>query len=236
LLLVLLVGGGYMLTRTTTYRQGVNFQVLEVELPLWRKIWHFLDRHWQYQEILSYILNGSESPTERTLKLFAWTHHKIRPAPEGFPVVDDHVLNIIIRGYGGNDQVADVFASLLAYADVPARWYYLPVPGESARLTVVTVKLEGAWRVMDPYYGNVFRTKDGTLASVEDIERDPTIVDRVSAPATHRGVPYREYFSNIAHVRTHPGFNRGPRQAPWYRLTNEVKRRLGLASNDGRGM
>ena len=58
----------------------------------------------------------------RVLAVFDWTARRIQPTPEGWPVVDDHILNIIIRGYGMTDQRADVFATLTTYAGVPAFW------------------------------------------------------------------------------------------------------------------
>jgi hypothetical protein len=81
---------------------------------------------------------------------------------------------------------------------------------------------------MDPYYGNIFRTDSGNLASIEDIKSDPRIVNQVRSPDTHKGVPYKDFFKNISYLQRSPGFNRGADQQPWPRFKKELKEFFGL--------
>ena len=65
---------------------------------------------------------------KKTLKIFIWTHKNIRKAPEGLPVIDDHVWHTIIRGYGINDQSSDV---LPLYVIMRAQRHFCWIEGEN---------------------------------------------------------------------------------------------------------
>ena len=116
-----------------TTKQGVNFEVSAHRLPLYLKAFEFLDRNAQYRQLANEITLGAAKDQARVLAVFNWTARRIQPAPEGWPVVDDHILNIIIRGYGTSDQRADVFATLATYAGVPAFWQKVKAPGTRRR-------------------------------------------------------------------------------------------------------
>src|SRR3989338_4618452 len=90
-------------------RQGVNFHVSSHTIPAYAKVIGFLHRHYEYQAIAEDITRKCKSAQECAPIIFFWTRSHIRSTPQGWPVVDDHILNIIIRGHGLDDQMADVF-------------------------------------------------------------------------------------------------------------------------------
>src|SRR4051812_41636741 len=81
-----------------TTKQGVNFEVSTHRLPLYLKGLQFVERSGQYAQIAGEITSGATSDTERVTRIFDWTRRHIRQTPTGWPVVDDHILNIVIRG------------------------------------------------------------------------------------------------------------------------------------------
>lgn len=223
--LALVVGVSFGLSSTTTYRRGVNSHVREIRIPMWRKVWHMLDRHWQYQEIVSGIITGRESPEEKVQKILQWTHERIkRHFPEDYPIIDDHVLHIIIRGYGTRDQVADVFTTLLSYADVDSRLHMLR--DEEGRIVMVftTVRIGGEWRLFDPNAGVYFRTPNGEIARVEDFVKHPQELRAVSFGPLRQGPSTGDYGRAIQRIDLSKGFNRGKRQMPTHRLLYEITR------------
>src|SRR5579862_2383634 len=111
-LVVLAVGLVGVANVKVTTRQGVNYDVTSRRIPLYLKTLELIDRSVQYQQIADGIARGASTDSDRALRVFDWTRTQIRATPDGWPVVDDHVLNVIIRGYGVSDQQADVFATL----------------------------------------------------------------------------------------------------------------------------
>jgi hypothetical protein len=164
----------------TETKQGVNFAVSSHRLPLYAKTLDFLQRDSSYARLASRIAAGHAQPEARTLAVFAWTRDNIRDTPGGFPVVDDHVWNIVIRGYGEADQKADVFTTLSMYAGVPA--FFSNRAGESGTAVLSYAWIDRQWRVFDVDNGVIFRTRQGTLASAEEAGFAPPVAPDVLRP------------------------------------------------------
>lgn len=215
-----------------TTQQGVNFELATHRLPLYLKAFEFLDRHAQYRQLANEITLGAASDEDRVTAVFNWTARRIQPAPERWPVVDDHILNIIIRGYGQSDQRADVFATLTTYAGVPAFWQKVNAPGTRDGVILTFVNLDRRWVVADVANGFLFRTADGRLASAEDF-----VANRVALPAAAASImagatPYSKVFTQL---RTPPIPRplRSELQMPWPRLWDQTRRAVGFGRGDG---
>ena len=209
-----------------TTRQGVNYEITEHRLPLYLKTFEFLDRNAQYGQLATEITRDATSDRARLLAVFAWTARRIRPIPAGWPVVDDHILNIIIRGYGTTDQRADVFATLLTYAGVPAFYEKVKAPGTEDGVILTFVHLEGRWVVVDVANGFVFETKSGELATVEDLAANRALLPPEAGTLTIGATPY----TRILHQLRMPPVPRPLRaelQMPWPRLWHQTQRAVG---------
>jgi hypothetical protein len=226
--LLLLAGAVGISTSTVTTRQGLNFQVSTLEIPLYAKVLDFFHRHYQYEALAKQITGGLGSDQKRALAIFDWTRRNIRRTPEGWTVVDDHVLNIIIRGHGVGDQMADVFTTLSTYVGVPAFWRILTAPGSGKKLALSFARVEGKWVVFDVKNGLTFRNEQGALASVEEIAADPRLVERIAGALLYRGIPYQRYFEGFVSPRV-PDVLRAEQQMPWPRLAVHLKQLLGAA-------
>jgi hypothetical protein len=227
-LFLLLAGSCAFLTMPTTTLQGVDYRVTAYQEPAYVKAIDFVQRHYQYRLQVSRICGASSSDDDCVLALFDWIHGHIRPTPPGWPVVDDHVLHIIIRGYGESDQMADVFVTLADYAGVPAFFRFLVRP-PSTRLVLAFARLNGKWAVFDVENHVVFRGKDGRLADVNELVDDPALVDAQTRGMTHGGLPYSAFISRpmlMPFVPPHP--LRGDMQQPWPRIRYELRRIVGL--------
>ena len=228
---LLLVGVGLavgLATSTATTRQGVNFEVTTYRIPLYAKGIDFFHRHFQYELLARQITRGLPSDRERVLAVYEWTRRRVRTRPRGFPIVDDHVLDIIIRGYGEADQMADVFTTLSTYAGVPAFWRSVhPPSGRGADLVLAFASIDGRWAVFDVVHGYVFTRADGTLASVEELAADPALVSATAGETRMSERPYAAYLASAVPLEV-PRPLRAELQKPWSRLWHEVRRRLNL--------
>lgn len=229
--LTTLAGACAILTAPATTRQGVNFQVSVRSVPVYVKGIDFLHRHYQHRLLAEEIVRGRASDTDLVLAVFDWTRRNIRRTPEGWPVVDDHVLNIITRGHGVTDQQADVFATIATYAGVPAFW--AKVRPDAARPGVILsfARVDGRWRVFDVFNGMVFRTAVGELATLEDLRGRRDLVPAAARSLDIDGVPYPEIVTSVS-MPPVPDPLRAELQMPSARAWYELRRALRLESDN----
>lgn len=227
--LLAFAGGCAILTYPLTTRQGVDYRVTTYRIPAYVKAIDFLQRHFQYQLLVSRICAGKASDVECVIAIFDWTHKNIPPTPVGWTVVDDHVTSIIIRGHGGSDQIADVFVTLTGYAGVPALVKWIRDPRGNFRLVLSFANLNGKWVPFDVERHIAFRDRHGQLASVDDLVADPALVDAQTQGILLKGDPY----SSLVSEKTLMPFSvphplRAELQQPWPRLWHELGRVTGL--------
>ena len=188
--LFLLAGLSGLLAIPATTRQGIDFQVTERRIPLVVKAAGFLLRDYEYRRLAAELTHGLDSDERKADVLFRWTQERIRPAPPGWPVVDDHISHIIIRGYGQEDQRADVFTTLLTYSGVPAFWSVVRNPSQPGYWAPCYVKIGGRWTIWDVGTGTAFRDPGGKLVSVQELRTNPALLDLTAAQVPERARLY----------------------------------------------
>lgn len=213
---------------TASY-QGVNQRVLKHRLPLAVKVADFLSRHWHMKALTKQIVNPSMDALERISTIFRWTVENVHKSPKGLPVVDDHVYHIMIRGYGNEDQISDVFTTLCVYAGVPAVSARLSIGDEKPFITVALVLVEGAWRVVDPARNKVFAGPDGSLATVDDLRLHPDEYLSDTSSLVIKGFKYPQYFHSLREP-DNPPFIRARLHMPGPRINYEIKQTFGFQS------
>lgn len=231
-LVTLLAGLLVVANASVTTKKGVNFEVTTHRLPLYVKTIEFLDRHAQYRQLADEITRGVVTDEGRILAVFNWTTRNIRPTPDGWPVVDDHILNIVIRGHGLADQRADVFATIASYAGVPSFWCKVDAPGTKDGLILSFARLGGRWVVIDVDHGFVFRTAGGAMATAEDIAVNPALLPADARSLMVGSTPYRLVFDSLR-TPPIPRLLRAELQMPWPRLWYETRRTVGLERDNG---
>lgn len=208
-------------------RQGIDGKYREIHMPLYVKWIEFLSRHYEYARIAKEITAGKTTDEDKALALFKWTHDNIKPVPEGMPRVDDHILNIMIRGYGTSEQAQDVFVNLCVYSKLPAFWQRIYDKSKKVRYSLSFVKIDNKWRVFDAYYDKFFRNKLGEIASVEDLAADQGLLENSGLDEISiRGVPYKEFYENLGTFSI-PTTLRSDKQIPLRRIVFEMKKLVG---------
>ena len=211
-----------------TTKQGVNFKVRTVQIPLAVKAMDFLVRDWKYRSAAAEIASAYQTTDERILSIYEWTRANIRPQPENWPVIDDHILHIMIRGYGTSDQMADVFTTLCAYAGVPAYWRLVRASPDKGAWVLSFARTARGWTVLDVRNGIVFREESGALVPAAELSRHPELVASAVGDRMIDDLPYAAYLSAIGDTAP-PSPLRAELQMPGRRLFYELKRAAGLA-------
>lgn len=218
------IGGGIVwgLTLPMSTRQGINFHVSTRHVPFYVKAIDFLHRHYQYERLARDITGGLTSDRERVQAVFQWTRTHIQPTPPGWTVVDDHILNIIIRGHGLSDQMADVFATLSTYAGVPAFWRDIRSPDLGSVLILSFAKVDGQWVVLDVARGIIFTDPQGRWVGVDQLLQDPILLRDIMKEEAQEGIPYWRYLEVLRPFHV-PEPLRAQQQMPWPRLWSSVR-------------
>jgi hypothetical protein len=205
---------------------GVNFVVTQQRLPLWVKAMEFIDRDRNMAETSRAILGGIDGDEARAAAALAWTRANIRNVPAGFPILDDHIWHVVIRGYGQSDQQADVFTTLLAYAGVPAYWTL--IGDQPEEIPISYVRIRDRWRVYDVHRGLVFRNTGGELATPEELAANHDLIrTAAAAAAVADGENYLTRFTGYR-APVAPDVMRADLQMPGRRLWYEIRRPLGM--------
>ena len=206
-----------------TTRQGVDFRVTAHAIPWHIKALEFYLRDAHYRRFAQEITQGCATPEARALAIFQWTREHIRRTPVGWPVIDDHIDHIIIRGYGEDDQMADVFTTLTTYAGMPAFWKIVRARADDHVVVLSLARVDGHWTVWDVRRGFVCRNARGALADVNELRADPTLVTATVGNATYARQPYRLYVEDALTTLTIPAMLRAHQQMPARRLFSEMQ-------------
>ena len=206
-----------------TTRQGVDFHVTSHRLPAYVKLFDFFVRDAEYCQLASEVTRNLPSEAARIQALYDWTRHAIRPTPPGWPVVDDHIQHIIIRGYGTDDQMADVFTTLATYAGLPAYWSVIERPGSGEQLILSFARASSRWAVFDVANGIQFTNSSGAWATPEELAAHPELIRKSAGALVVRGIPYEQFFLGFTPpVVPHP--LRAELQMPGPRLAASIQR------------
>jgi len=184
-------------------KQGVNFVVTTKKIPLYVKTCGFFYRDYQYRALSDRITKDIKDHRERVAAIFEWTVENIKRKPEGFVIIDDHIWNIIVRGYGIADQMADVFTALASYAGYEAFWIS---PKISRHLMLSFVKIDGKWHIFDVYNKKSFIEGDDLNA------------------LTPYGLTYNEALERIDKKYFKSGIRRADKQKFFPRIIFEIKK------------
>lgn len=223
-IVAVLCAAAILLNFRAATRQGINYSVRTVRIPLYLKLFDFFDRHYNYRFLVGEITGDTAGAKEKAMKIFAWTYANIRRQPDSLPVIDDHVWHIIIRGYGVADQFSDAFTTLCNYAGMDAFFRQAYNNDRSLRLPLSFIKINDGWHIFDPYRGAYFENKSGVLATIDDLKKGHYSV-RYLAGSDNDAVDYEGFLGNLPEI-SGTGLRRANIQSPLKRFIYEIKMKL----------
>ena len=201
-------------------RVGVDYEWSESSIHFYEKATNFFSRHFQAKHLVSNLLKKIDYPEDQLQLLFAWSRDHVRSTPPGFPVIDDHVWHIIVRGYGATDQRTEAFALLASYAGFPATVTAMEIPGTDGGVIVALVKIGQLLHVFDVEHGFVFLDEHGQLIDAARLATAPEVVSSITNGIEIAGRPYEHYVPSL--LNRDLTFNRMELQKPWPRLKHET--------------
>ena len=171
---IMFISAAFVLNRSVSTKQGINYQVHQIRLPLYLKILDFVDRHYNYKNLVFNIIGNTKDDNDKTIKIFDWITFHVQKNPRELPIIDDHPLNILIRGYGVSDQFEDIFTILCTYARLQAfSKMFKNSSGEAYFISFIRIK--GRWCPLSAF-ANVYPVKNEIIASVDDILVDSELL------------------------------------------------------------
>jgi len=193
----------WFFTAETITRQGINYKVRAIKIPLYVKVHNFMDRHLNYQWTIDQIVNDKMTDQQKAETIFQWTiQHILKQQPQ-LPVVDDHPWNIIVRGYGMADQMADVFAVLSYYAGLKSFMLDCkgPIGSDPPSISLGAVYFDGGWHLCDPYRQTIFLNEKNQWASISELFASGWKAKCVgNASQCFGNIPYENYFKKLNEV------------------------------------
>ena len=231
LTLLVVSGSCVVLNRPTTTLQAIDGRVTAHTIPLYVKAIDFIQRHYQYELLVSNICREGATDVECVSAIFEWTHKNISPTPPGWPVVDSHPLTIIIRGHGKSDQIADVFTTLSTYAGVRAFFSHIRDSASGADIVLSFARVDGDWVPFDVERHVTFRDSKGRLASIETLVNDPAMVEGATEGVLPDDLSYSTFISPARLMPfVAPRWSHADLQRPWSRAQYELRRLIGRES------
>jgi hypothetical protein len=205
-----------------TTRFGVNYEWSSRRSPLYEKAIHFVSRDLETRRLAKEIAGGSLSDEERILKVFVWVSDNIQPAPDGFPVIDDHVLNVLIRRYGRPDQRTEAFGLLAASVGFHASTVKLAPEGTTQGIMLSLIRSGSKTWVFDVVNRLIFRNDQGDLADFGELLEQPRLITQAAPGLIIEDRPYDQYLLGWEDPRA--AFTRMDAQRTWPRLMQELGR------------
>ena len=201
-------------------RKGVNYKWVSVKMPLYLKLLDFFDRHYNYKNLEVRITEGANNDKERVVSILKWVDTNILYVPDGFPVIDDHVWHIIVRGYGANDQRHDVFSTLCSYAGFKAFYKKLASTHTGKSMLFSFVKINDDWFVFDIDNTVYFTDSNGDFSSLEDLREGNFEIKAIDET---RRLKYKYFFTDLKDF-SDAGLSRANIQNPFNRLSFKIKK------------
>jgi hypothetical protein len=203
-------------------KQGVNYKVREIRMPLYLKLLDYVDRHYNYKNLVVNILGDTRDDGAKAIKILNWVNANVRKNPAELPVIDDHPLNILIRGYGERDQFEDIFTILCTYAKMKA-FYGMFRNNSGGYYFVSFVKVNGRWCPISAY-ARTYAEWNKRIASVDDIMGNKELL----GPFANKIENFESdaFLNEITKIDFEQTSMRSSGQAPFRRIMNLLEAKM----------
>ena len=94
---------------------GINYEIYEYKIPVYVKLFDFMQRHFNYKYIVYDINKDYKDDKNKVINLSKWIFKNIKKftSSDNIDIVDHHPLTILERRLGKKDQFSDILSVLL---------------------------------------------------------------------------------------------------------------------------
>ena len=157
----------FLLKQETTRSIGINYTNYEYKIPVYVKLFDFMQRHLNYKYLVDDINKDHKNDRNKVINLSKWIFkniQKISPS-DNIDIVDHHPLTIVERRLGKSDQFSDILSVLLVYSNIDS----FSMVFDNHTLTFFNI--DNRWFFLDPYLGIFFINDEKDLVDVDDIKQ-----------------------------------------------------------------
>ena len=157
----------FLLKQETTRSIGINYTNYEYKIPVYVKLFDFMQRHLNYKYLVDDINKDHKNDRNKVINLSKWIFkniQKISPS-DNIDIVDHHPLTIVERRLGKSDQFSDILSVLLVYANIDS--FYMLFNNHP----LTFFNIDDHWFFLDPYLGIFFINEKNSFVDVDDIKK-----------------------------------------------------------------
>ena len=114
------------------------------------------------------VAGDAATDEEKALRLFRHVHEHLFTPPRGKPA-GESILEVLVRNVAWCSRQSDILAMLARCLWIDGGYVTLFGYDEVSHHTVCGLELDGALRMFDPQNGYVFYTRDGDIATLEQV-------------------------------------------------------------------
>jgi tetratricopeptide (TPR) repeat protein len=135
----------------------------------------YANRELVYKVIADKVTRNATNEREKALRLFNYLHYHIH-TPMRSRVSDVNQLHHLVRNVAWCDSQAGTLVALARKINLKGGWVALHGYDERSHHSTSVLYIDGKYRMLDPFYGYVFMTKDNDIATLEDIRTSQTML------------------------------------------------------------
>ena len=128
-----------------------------------------------YKVIADKVTKNATNDNEKALRLFNYLHYHIN-TPMRSRASDVNQLHHLVRNVAWCDSQAGTLVALAKKVNLKGGWVSLHGYDEVSHHSTSVLYIDGKYRMLDPFYGYVFMTKDNDIATLEDIRISQTML------------------------------------------------------------
>ena len=136
-----------------------------------KKIRDFCFREISYQILFDKATAGYEGDSAKSIQLYKFVNENVSVPNENFIAKDDNPFDIIIDGVGYCDQQANILITLACVGGIKGNLVFLYGFDSVSHHSVCELKINGKYRMFDPFYKLFFLTKSHNMAGINDIQK-----------------------------------------------------------------
>ncbi len=130
----------------------------------------FCFREISYGILSDKLTTGCRDDSARIIQVYMFVIENISAPPQNFKLRDGNPFDIILDGVGSCDQQANVLLTLAGISGIKGNLLFLYGYDSVSHHSVCELQLNDKYKMLDPFYNQLFLTTNNNLASVNDIQ------------------------------------------------------------------